>query len=135
MDSVHVIYKGIFVVVIFTIILIILGPTIEVFPVFLSGFLIIGMFVGYITYGSTIMSLINSAIIGVAEALILWILSFTLQSFVPLTSPPELLIMIIIATVGGALGSFIYRLNQKNRRYNRKVRDDRDRRDDRYWRD
>jgi len=135
MASLNAIYNGIFLVVILIICLIILGPATEKLPIFLGGFLIIGIYVGYVSYDGVIQGSINGAVVCVSGSLILWILGSTLPTLFPLTSNLELFITIIMGTIGSALGSLIHKLKQKNQKNSRKIREYRDRRDDRYWRD
>jgi len=81
---------------------------------------------------------INGALMGVAGAIILWILSLfkgqiaafsaQLSTYVPLNTPQEIIIIIVVGAIGGAIGSLILRLNRRNRR-------DGDRRDDRNRKD
>jgi fucose 4-O-acetylase-like acetyltransferase len=137
--SVVSIIEGFILAVIFTVILIILGAgTILGEPTVLVGFLLAGIIVGYISYGDIIDGVINGALMGVAGAIIIWILSLfqgqiaafsaTLSSYVPINTPQTLILVIVVGAVGGAIGALLLRLNQRDRRY-RDRRDDRDRRD------
>lgn len=135
------IIEGFILAVIFTVILIILGAgTVFGEPAVLVGFFIAGIIVGYISYGDIIDGVINGALMGVAGAIIIWILSLfkgliaafsaTLTSYVPINTPQTLILVIVVGAVGGAIGALILRISQRDRRYNNR-RDDRDRRDDR----
>jgi len=127
MVSVGTIIEGFILAIIITIVLAILGVgSVLGLPVALFGFLLAGIIVGYISYGDIIDGTINGALMGVAGAIILWILSlFTgqlaafstqLSTYVPLNSPPELILVIVMGAIGGAIGSLILRLNRKNRK-------------------
>ena len=82
---------------------------------------------------------------GVAGAVILWIInifngqisasSVNLIFYFPSTTSQSIIILIVLGAIGGAIGALILRLNRKNRKYDRKIIEDRDRRDDLYWRD
>jgi len=137
MVSVGAIIEGFILAIIITVVLAILGVgSVLGLPVALFGFLLAGIIVGYISYGDIIDGTINGALMGVAGAIILWILSlFTgqiaafstqLSTYVPLNSPPELILVIVMGAIGGAIGSLILRLNQRNRRNYGDRRDDRD---------
>jgi fucose 4-O-acetylase-like acetyltransferase len=100
--SVVSIIEGFILAVIFTVILIILGAgTILGEPTVLVGFLLAGIIVGYISYGDIIDGVINGALMGVAGAIIIWILSLfqgqiaafsaTLSSYVPINTPQTLI--------------------------------------------
>ncbi|WP_048191367.1 DUF5518 domain-containing protein [Methanobacterium sp. SMA-27] len=122
-------------------------------PVAIFGFLLAGIIVGYISYGDIIDGVINGALMGVAGAIILWILSLfkgqiaafssQLSTYVPLNSAPELILVIVAGAIGGLIGSLILLLNRRNRRNYGDTRDgdrrderrDDDRRDDRDRRD
>jgi hypothetical protein len=127
MVSVGAIVEGFILAIIITVILSILGVgSVVGLPVAIFGFLIAGIIVGYISYGDIIDGVINGALMGVAGAVILWILSlFTgeiaafssqLSTFVPLNSAPELILVIIAGAIGGLIGSLILLLNRRNRR-------------------
>jgi fucose 4-O-acetylase-like acetyltransferase len=135
MVSVGAIIEGFILAVIFTVILIILGAgTVYGEPAVLVGFLIAGIIVGYISYGEFIDGVINGALMGVAGAIIIWILSLfqgqiaafsaTLSGYVPINTSQTLILVIVVGAVGGAIGALLLRLRLRNRRY-------RDRRDDR----
>ena len=145
MVSVGAIVEGFILAIIITVVLSILGVgSVVGLSVAIFGFLIAGIVVGYISYGDIIDGVINGAIMGIAGAIILWILSlFTgqiaafsaqLSTFVPLNSVPELILVIVAGAIGGLIGSLILLLNRRNRRnYGDRRddrRDDRDRRDD-----
>jgi hypothetical protein len=128
------IIEGFILAVIFTVTLILLGVgTILGEPAILVGFLLAGIIVGYISYGDIIDGVINGALMGVAGAIIIWILSLfqgqiaafsaTLSGYVPINTPQTLILVIVVGAVGGAIGALILRLNQRERRYG-------DRRDD-----
>lgn len=127
MVSVVVIIEGFILAVIFTVILIILGAgTVFGEPAILVGFLIAGIIVGYISYGDFIDGVINGALMGVAGAIIIWILSLfqgqiaafsaTLSSYVPINTPQTLILVIVVGAVGGAIGALLLRLRLRNRR-------------------
>lgn len=144
--SVGAITEGFILAIIFTVILTILGVQSFIgLPAVWVGFLLAGIVVGYISYGNIVDGVINGALMGVAGAIIMWILSLfkgqiaafsaTLSSYIPLNSPQELIFVIVVGTIGGLIGALILRLNRRNRKYDRKEREDKDRRDDRHWRD
>lgn len=93
----------------------------------LVGFLIAGIIVGYISYGNIVDGTINGALMGVAGAIILWLLSLfkgqiaafsaQLSTYVSLNTPAEIILVIVVGAIGGAVGSLILILNQRNRRY------------------
>ena len=127
MVSVVAIIEGFILAVIFTVILIILGAgTVFGEPAVLVGFLIAGIIVGYISYGDFIDGVINGALMGVAGAIIIWILSLfqgqiaafsaTLSSYVPINTPQTLILVIVVGAVGGAIGALLLRLRLRNRR-------------------
>jgi len=127
MVSVGVIIEGFILAIIITVVLSILGVgSVLGLPAAIFGFLIAGIIVGYISYGDIIDGVINGALMGVAGAIILWILSlFTgqiaafssqLSNYVPLNSAPELILIIVVGAVGGLLGSLILLLNRRNRK-------------------
>ena len=80
-----------------------------------------------------------------AGAVILWIInifdgqiiasSVNLIFYFPSTTTQSIIILMVLGSIGGAIGALILRLNRKNRKYDRKIIEDRDRRDDLYWRD
>ena len=82
---------------------------------------------------------------GMAGAVILWIInifdgqiiasSVNLIFYFPSTTTQSIIILMVLGSIGGAIGALILRLNRKNRKYDRKIIEDRDRRDDLYWRD
>ena len=94
------------------------------------GFLLAGIIVGYISYGDIIGGIINGALMGVVGAIILWILSLfkgqvaafsaQLATYVPLNSPQELIVLIVVGAIGGAIGSIILMLNRRNRNRTRR---------------
>jgi hypothetical protein len=135
--SVVSIVEGFILAVIFTILLILVGAgTVFGQPAVLVGFLVAGIIVGYISYGDIIDGVINGALMGVAGAIIIWILSLfhgqiaafsaTLSSYVPINTPQTLILVIVVGAVGGAIGALILRLTLRERRY-RDDRDDRNR--------
>ena len=145
MVSVGAIVEGFILAIIITVVLSILGVgSVLGLPVAIFGFLIAGIIVGYISYGDIIDGVINGALMGVAGAIILWILSLfkgqiaafssQLSTFVPLNSAPELILVIVAGAIGGLIGALILLLNRRNRR-NYGGRRDGDRRDDRDLRD
>src|SRR5664279_4893837 len=76
MVSVGAIVEGFILAIIITVVLSILGVgSVIGLPVAIFGFLIAGIIVGYISYGDIIDGVINGALMGVAGAIILWILS------------------------------------------------------------
>jgi hypothetical protein len=143
--SVGAIVEGFILAFLFTVLLTILGfGTVLVLPAVMIGFLLAGIVVGYISNGTTIDGVINGALMGIAGAIILWILSLfngiaalslALLSYVPLNSLQEILFVIVVGAVGGAVGALILRFKRKKIKVDRRVREDRDRRDNKYWRD
>ncbi len=140
MVSVVAVVEGFILAIIFTVVLAILGVgSVLGLPVALVGFLIAGIIVGYISYGNIVDGTINGALMGVAGAIILWLLnlfkgqiaafSAQLSMYVPLNSPQEIIIVIVVGAIGGAVGSLILRFNRRNRRYDEDRRDEVDRRD------
>jgi H+/Cl- antiporter ClcA len=140
MVSVGAVVTGFILAIIFTVVLSILGVgSVLGLPVALVGFLVAGIIVGYISYGDIIDGTINGALMGVAGAIILWILSLfkgqiaafsaQLSTYLPLNSLQEIILVIVVGAIGGAVGALILRLNQRNRK-NYGKRRDRDRRDD-----
>lgn len=140
MVSVVAVVEGFILAIIFTVVLAILGVgSVLGLPVALFGFLIAGIIVGYISYGDIVDGTINGALMGVAGAIILWLLSLfkgqiaafsaQLSMYVPLNSPQEIIIVIVVGAIGGAVGSLILRFNRRNRRYDEDPRDEVDRRD------
>jgi H+/Cl- antiporter ClcA len=138
MVSVGAVVTGFVLAIIFTIVLSILGVgSVLGLPVALVGFLVAGIIVGYISYGDVVDGAINGALMGVAGAIILWILSLfkgqiaafsaQLSTYLPLNSLQEIVLVIVVGALGGAVGSLILRLNHRNRRYYRDGRDNRDR--------
>ena len=140
MVSVGAVVTGFILAIIFTVVLSILGVgSVLGLPVALVGFLVAGIIVGYISYGDIIDGTINGALMGVAGAIILWILSLfkgqiaafsaQLSTYLPLNSLQEIILVIVVGAICGAVGALILRLNQRNRK-NYGNRRDRDRRDD-----
>ena len=138
MVSVGAVVTGFVLAIIFTVVLSILGVgSVLGLPVALVGFLVAGIIVGYISYGDIVDGTINGALMGVAGAIILWILSLfkgqiaafsaQLSTYLPLNSLQEIVLVIVVGALGGAVGSLILRLNHRNRRYYRDGRDNRDR--------
>jgi hypothetical protein len=138
MVSVGAVVTGFVLAIIFTVVLSILGVgSVLGLPVALVGFLVAGIIVGYISYGDVVDGAINGALMGVAGAIILWILSLfkgqiaafsaQLSTYLPLNSLQEIVLVIVVGALGGAVGSLILRLNHRNRRYYRDGRDNRDR--------
>lgn len=134
MVSVGAVVEGFVLAIIFTVVLSILGVgSVMGFPVAIVGFLLAGIIVGYISYGDILDGVINGALMGIAGAIILWILSLfkgqiaafsaQLSTYVPLNSPQEIIFVIVVGAIGGAVGSLLLRLTRRDRR------DDRDRRD------
>jgi hypothetical protein len=116
--NISAIIKGFILVIIFTVIISILGfGSVLGLQGFLLGFLLAGIVVGYISYGGIIDGMINGALMGVVGAIILWILSLfkgaiatfssQLSTYVPINTPQELIIAIVIGAVGGAIGAII----------------------------
>jgi hypothetical protein len=127
MVSVVTIIEGFILAVIFTVILIILGAgTVLGEPAVLVGFLLAGIIVGYISYGNIIDGVINGALMGIAGAIIIWILSLfhgqiaafsaTLSSYVPINTAQTLILVIVVGAVGGAIGALLLLLNNRARR-------------------
>lgn len=128
MASIGVVIEGFILAIIFTIVLAILGVgSVLGLPVALFGFLMAGIIVGYISYGDIFDGIINGALMGVAGAIILWLLSLfkgqiaafsaQLSMYVPLNTPPEIIMVIAVGAIGAAVGSLISRFNRRNRRY------------------
>lgn len=141
MVSVVAVVEGFILAIIFTIVLVILGVgSVLGLSVALFSFLIAGIIVGYISYGDIVDGVVNGSLMGVAGAIILWILSLfqgliaafsaELSTYVPLNSPQQIIILIVVGAIGGAIGSLILRFNRRNRRYDGDRRDGVDRRDD-----
>jgi amino acid transporter len=146
MVSIVAIVEGFILAVIFTVILIIFGAgTLFGEPAVLIGFLLAGIIVGYISYSGFIDGLINGALMGVAGAIIIWILSLfqgqiaafsvALTTYVPINTPQTLILVIVVGAVGGFIGALLLRLNlmvqrYRERRANRNRKDDKDKRDD-----
>ena len=141
MVSLVAVVEGFILAIIFTIVLVILGVgSILGLSVALFSFLIAGIIVGYISYGDIVDGVVNGSLMGVAGAIILWILSLfqgliaafsaELSTYVPLNSPQQIIILIVVGAIGGAIGSLILRFNRRNRRYDGDRRDGVDRRDD-----
>ena len=110
--------KGFILAIIFTVIISVLGfGSILGLQGFLLGFLLAGIVVGYISYSGIIDGMINGALMGVVGAIILWILSLfkgaiasfssQLSTYIPINSPQELIIVIVVGAVGGAIGAII----------------------------
>ena len=127
MVSVSAVVEGFILAIIFTVVLAILGVgSVLGLPVAMVGFLIAGIIVGYISYGDIVDGVMNGALMGVAGVIILWILSLfkgqiaafsvQLSTYVPLNTRPELIIVIVVGAIGGAVGSLILRFNRRNRR-------------------
>jgi Family of unknown function (DUF5518) len=139
MVSVSAIVEGFILAIIFTVILSLLGVgSILGLTVSMVGFLLAGIIVGYISYGNILDGTINGALMGVVGGIILWILSLfkggiaafsaQLSTYVPLSTPQEIIIIIVVGAIGGAIGSLILRFNRRNHRdRGYKDRDDRDR--------
>ena len=134
MVSIGAVVEGFILAIIFTLVLAILGVgSVLGLPVALFGFLIAGIIVGYISHGEIVDGTINGALMAVAGAIILWILSLfkgqiaafsaTLSTYVPLNSPQDIIIIIVVGAIGGAVGSLILRFNRRNRRYEEDQRD------------
>lgn len=113
--------------IIFTVILVILGlGSVLGLSAAIVGFLIAGIIVGYISYGNIVDGVINGALMGIAGAIILWILSLfkgqvaafsaQLSSYVPLNTPQEIIFILVVGAIGGAIGALILRLSRRNRR-------------------
>lgn len=152
MASIAVVVEGFILAIIFTVVLAILGiGSVMGLPVALFGFLIAGIIVGYISYGDIFDGMINGALMGVAGAIILWLLSLfkgqiaafsaQLSNYVPLNTPPEIIMVIAVGAIGAVVGSLISRFNHRNRRY-RNGDEDSDERNQRHqdysnkkWRD
>ncbi|MGZ7136185.1 MAG: DUF5518 domain-containing protein [Methanobacterium sp.] len=126
MVSVVAIVEGFILAIIFTVVLALLGVgSVLGFPDSMVGFLLAGIIVGYISYGNILDGTINGALMGIVGAIILWILSLfkgqiaafsaQLSTYVPLNSPQEIIIIIVVGAIGGAVGSLILRFNRRNR--------------------
>ena len=74
--------------------------------------------------------MINGALMGIAGAIILWILSLfqgqiasfsaTLSSYVPINTAQTLILVIVFGAVGGAIGALLLLLNNRARNRNKK---------------
>ena len=128
MASIGVVIEGFILAIIFTIVLAFLGiGSVMGLPVALFGFLMAGMIVGYISYGDIFDGMINGALMGIAGAIILWLLSLfkgqiaafsaQLSTYVPLNTPSEIILVIAVGAIGAVVGSLISRFNHRNRRY------------------
>lgn len=128
MASIAVVVEGFILAIIFTVVLAFLGiGSVMGLPVALFGFLMAGIIVGYISYGDIFDGMINGALMGIAGAIILWLLSLfqgliaafsaQLSTYVPLNTPPEIIMVIVVGAIGAAVGSLISRFNRRNRRY------------------
>ena len=146
MVSIRAVFKGFILSILIAIILNILGfVSVLGLPSFMLAFLLGGIVLGYISYGRIFDGFINGALMGMAGAVILWIInifngqisasSVNLIFYFPSTTSQSIIILIVLGAIGGAIGALILRLNRKNRKYDRKIIEDRDRRDDLYWRD
>jgi len=140
------VFKGFILSILIAIILNILGfVSVLGLPSFTLAFLLGGIVLGYISYGRIFDGFINGALMGMAGAVILWIInifdgqiiasSVNLIFYFPSTTTQSIIILMVLGSIGGAIGALILRLNRKNRKYDRKIIEDRDRRDDLYWRD
>lgn len=130
MVSIGAIVEGFILAIIITVVLSFLGiGTVLGYPIFLIGFFLAGIIVGYISYGNIIDGTIDGALMGVAGAIILYILSLfkgqiaafsaQLSTYIPLNSPENLILVIVVGAIGGAIGSLILLLTHRNRRYRR----------------
>ncbi len=146
MVSIRAVFKGFILSILIAIILNILGfVSVLGLPSFMLAFLLGGIVLGYISYGRIFDGFINGALMGMAGAVILWIInifdgqiiasSVNLIFYFPSTTTQSIIILMVLGSIGGAIGALILRLNRKNRKYDRKIIEDRDRRDDLYWRD
>jgi hypothetical protein len=144
--SIRAVFKGFILSILIAIILNILGfVSVLGLPSFMLAFLLGGIVLGYISYGRIFDGFINGALMGMAGAVILWIInifdgqiiasSVNLIFYFPSTTTQSIIILMVLGSIGGAIGALILRLNRKNRKYDRKIIEDRDRRDDLYWRD
>jgi hypothetical protein len=94
------------------------------------SFLIAGIVVGYIVYGTILDGVVNGALIGIAGAIILWVLSLfkgqisvfssQLSSYVGLITSQEIIIVMVVGAIGGFIGSLIKRFYQRNQRKHNK---------------
>ncbi len=130
MVSIGAIVEGFILAIIITVVLSFLGVgTVLGYPIFLIGFFLAGIIVGYISYGNIIDGTIDGALMGVVGAIILYILSLfkgqiaafsaQLSTYIPLNSPENLILVIVVGAIGGAIGSLILLLTHRNRRYRR----------------
>jgi Family of unknown function (DUF5518) len=139
------VFKGFILSILIAVILNILGfVSVLRLPSFMLAFILGGIFVGYSSYGRIFNGFINGALMGAAGAVILGIISLftsqisSLTFYIPSSSIQTMIILIVLGSIGGAIGALILKLtrkNRKNRKYDRKIIEDRDRRDDLYWRD
>ena len=130
MVSIGAIVEGFILAIIITVVLSFLGVgTVRGYPIFLIGFFLAGIIVGYISYGNIIDGTIDGALMGVVGAIILYILSLfkgqiaafsaQLSTYIPLNSPENLILVIVVGAIGGAIGSLILLLTNRNRQYRR----------------
>lgn len=130
MVSAGAIVEGFILAIIITVILSFLGiGTVLGYPIFLFGFFLAGIIVGYISYGNIVDGTIDGALMGVAGAIILYILSLfkgqiaafsaQLSTYIPINSPENLILVIVVGAIGGAIGSLILLLTHRNQRYRR----------------
>ena len=128
MVSIGAIVEGFILAIIITVILSFLGiGTVLGYPIFLVGFFLAGIIVGYISYGNIVDGTIDGALMGVAGAIILFILSLfkgqiatfsaQLSTYIPLNSPENLILVIVVGAIGGVIGSLILLLTHRDRRY------------------
>ena len=128
MFSIGALVEGFILAIIITVILSFLGVgTVLGYPIFLFGFFLASIIVGYISYGNIVDGTIDGALMGVAGAIILYILSLFkgqlaafsahLSTYIPLNSPENLILVIVAGAIGGVIGSLILMLTHRNRRY------------------
>ncbi len=146
MFSIRSVFKGFILSILIAVILNILGfISVLGLPSFILAFLLGGIYVGYISYGRIFDGFLNGALMGVLGEVILWIINIfdsqittfytSLIFYTPSNVIQTSIILIVIGAIGGTIGALILRLYRKNRKYDRKIIEDRDRRDDLYWRD
>jgi hypothetical protein len=127
MVSFGAVIKGFILAIIFTVTLTILGiGSVYSLSTVMIGFLVAGIIVGYISYSNLVDGTINGALMGVAGAIIIWILglfkgqiatfSAQLSNYVPLNSFEEIILLIVVGGIGGAIGALILRINRRNSR-------------------
>jgi len=125
--------EGFILAIILTVILSFIGfGSILGVPASTICFLIAGIVVGYIVYGTILDGVVNGALIGIAGAIIWWLLtlfkgqisafSAQLSSYVGLITSQEIIIVMVVGAIGGFIGSLIRRFYQRNRKIRNKYK-------------